>query len=477
MNSLKLSIGLALSLALTAPALAAHEWLPAEQGDTWTFVTTADVSVHGVGDGSRDRVSVDQAAGAWRHFTDFAGLGPLWIHAGTDERIYMWNGASAELLIDFAGPAGFPHERSVVLPDGRIIEVGLESTDTTEIATRSGTFDCKTLSIRFTGANDLLSRRVHFARNRGIVRWDDDFLGYSWGLYLLWVAHEVEPDLEPVALNVDANDAVRFGNTLLLATPDGLTEFDLESRRVTRRVALPGHTFGLSWRNNPFRLNTRGTAFGWDDANEGVAHFVNLTNGTVASSARPGLRDIVDTTPLASQLVLTDHGLETRNYRGDATALPLPAGQPATQLVEHDGRTYLSMAYPHALVVIEGNKILETISSPKPIYGFVIDARTAYATTGTGLMAIDLDTHVTADLGSQNPGRSLVLRNGRLYGITSGGTVIETELQSGSQKTIGLGQRVYLTHPYGFSGQIVDAQDRRALVRVPRVGVFTVDFR
>ena len=60
-----------------------------------------------------------------------------------------------------------------------------------------------------------------------------------------------------------------------------MIDFDLATRTVTDRLALPGRTFGLAWRANPFgRRDDSSMAFGWDANGDGIAHQINLTDGT-----------------------------------------------------------------------------------------------------------------------------------------------------------------------------------------------------
>ena len=91
---------LLLSLLLASPALA-NDWLPAERGDRWIDSETVYPAVPAFNDGSATTVGVRRALGGWRLFSDFAGLGPLWVHAGTPNRIYIWNGAFAQVFVDF----------------------------------------------------------------------------------------------------------------------------------------------------------------------------------------------------------------------------------------------------------------------------------------------------------------------------------------------------------------------------------------
>ncbi len=78
----------------------AGAYMPWEKGDVAVF---ADSWYNAI------RVEVDDKTGDWTHYTEFAGLGPLWVLADPDdERVYIrpTKKARKQLFVDFAKPEG-----------------------------------------------------------------------------------------------------------------------------------------------------------------------------------------------------------------------------------------------------------------------------------------------------------------------------------------------------------------------------------
>lgn len=156
-------LSLALLLALGTSA-AASDFVPYQAGDNATFTNTRF--------GGDVTVAIDRERGNWKRYTEFAGLGPLWVWAHpTAERVYVWSTAlgTHQKLVDFDARVGTTTRIDVGLCNAG--DVTLAAKDET-VSVPAGTFtDCTRLDLR-TSCSDAGVTSIYFKAGVGIVRWE-----------------------------------------------------------------------------------------------------------------------------------------------------------------------------------------------------------------------------------------------------------------------------------------------------------------
>ena len=240
------SIALTLSSILVASAAA--EWLPGDAGDRQHFTRTvvpSTVTIQGVTSGDEVGARIVSRQGGWRLWSDFAGLGPRWVHSGQGDAVYLYDGLQARLLANLGAAPGYTNTLQVIdLSDGVRVESWLRDAST-EVRTRKGTFDCAEVLLTVYFPDNTVGRRtLCFADGVGLVRWTDDKNPYDYNVFYqpVFVQHDLEP--APLALGrVDlpgAVDAVRVGDRAFVARGAlGVSVVDLARGAVERTVAVP----------------------------------------------------------------------------------------------------------------------------------------------------------------------------------------------------------------------------------------------
>ncbi len=140
----------------------ANEYVPWVKGDTATYIDSLNGIVN---------VEIDRENANWRHYNNFAGLGPQWVWTNTgDERVFIWNPAKKrkQLLVDFDGPIGSAATINVQPCNiGSAIIIARDET----IETQAGKFnDVIQLDLESSCADGGVTN-VWFAKGVGVVKW------------------------------------------------------------------------------------------------------------------------------------------------------------------------------------------------------------------------------------------------------------------------------------------------------------------
>lgn len=150
-----------LALAVTAHAALASSWFPNRATDTLTYTNLRY--------GGDSTASVDSTSGGWQHWTDFGGLGPMWVWtSSTSEQVWIWASGQSVLFADLSAAVGttwplngsLPNYTNVTLTRRAFVAV-----------TAGGTFqNCVMLDLG-TNAVDFGTGGLTFAPGVGIVQW------------------------------------------------------------------------------------------------------------------------------------------------------------------------------------------------------------------------------------------------------------------------------------------------------------------
>ena len=165
---LRLALLLATLWAGAATPARASEFVPWERGDS---------AVYRSDDGAaRVFVEIDRSFRNWRHYTNFAGLGPLWVGTSpSNERVYVWSRLKrrVQLFADFEAPAGQASSIDI-LPCNRgtvTIEEKPSLSGSLGVGTRAGIFlDAIRLDLE-TSCSSAGVTSMWFVPGVGFVRW------------------------------------------------------------------------------------------------------------------------------------------------------------------------------------------------------------------------------------------------------------------------------------------------------------------
>lgn len=145
-----------------AHSLIASEYLPWQRGDSALFVDSFNNAI---------TVEIDKQNDTWQHYTNFAGLGPLWVSTNPeDEEVYVWSEKKRriQLLVDFnKGKGAFT---DIDIEPCNIGEVQIASTSE-EITIPAGTFSN---AIRLDFQQSCADGGVisaWFVKSAGFVKW------------------------------------------------------------------------------------------------------------------------------------------------------------------------------------------------------------------------------------------------------------------------------------------------------------------
>ncbi len=149
------------ALALAAEARAS-EYVPNRETDTWRYKN--------VRYGTEQGVRIDATSGGWRRYTNFGGLGKLWVWTGAGhEYVYIWNGSTYELLANFAAAVGSRSRITIGCNRGELVLAAKGLT----LQTPAGSFrDVARLDLQ-TSCADAGVGSIWFARGIGVVKWSD----------------------------------------------------------------------------------------------------------------------------------------------------------------------------------------------------------------------------------------------------------------------------------------------------------------
>ena len=399
---------------------AANPWLPNHPtGSHWTFETRVSPRVPGYGHGDRTEVAVDAAFGEWQHYTDFAGLGPLWVNPRPDGKIAVWTDLGPELLVDF-GVAVNDGSRSTLEINGRTVEA-------THYASQRDP-DVQSVSLWMhggfgaPGVHDTYSRSVSFRRGEGLIGWNDNKPGHHFGYYVIFVTATRLPALPTgvdVAIPARAQDMVRSANgrSLLVAAGERLVVIDLATgaeQELALGAGLRAHT--IESQNGWYRGGWA-TLRAWGPQGD-VRIPVDLDAMTV-QDAQPaegielgalrlridGRELELDGVPVFSSGTL---------FGQPAPRLPLVAmlGQPLLK----DGLLLLPYAYPGSLMVVDPltGALLDHIVEPGH---WLTEVELLDRTVFAGQQRLDLDTRQWAPFTTE-PLRDTLVRGDRLWALT-----------------------------------------------------------
>lgn len=150
-----------LALAVTAHAALASSWFPNRATDTLTYTNLRY--------GGDSTARVDSTSGSWQHWTDFGGLGPMWVWtSSTSEQVWIWANGQRVLFADLSATVGSAWPLNGVLPNYTNVSLTRRAFVT---VTPGGTFqNCVMLDLG-TNAVDFGVGGLTFAPGVGIVQW------------------------------------------------------------------------------------------------------------------------------------------------------------------------------------------------------------------------------------------------------------------------------------------------------------------
>lgn len=110
--------------------------------------------------------------GTWKYFKNFGGLGDLWLHLSSDNKVYVWseNEQKVQLFIDLNSAAGSVQKVNIAPCNSGEVTI---SSRTEEMKVPAGEFDnIIKLSFRNSCADGGVTE-VWLAPNVGIVKWSE----------------------------------------------------------------------------------------------------------------------------------------------------------------------------------------------------------------------------------------------------------------------------------------------------------------
>lgn len=145
------------------------EFMPGKLGDSLLYSSSFDNNV---------KIVIDKQKGNWLHYTDFAGLGPLWIKPQTDnEKVYIRSeNGNKQLLVDFDEPVN--SEFMINIEPCNIGSVEIASKNGA-LETPAGSFnDVIRLDFQPSCADAGLLK-AWFARNTGLIKYEESNISGS----------------------------------------------------------------------------------------------------------------------------------------------------------------------------------------------------------------------------------------------------------------------------------------------------------
>lgn len=141
----------------------ASEYMPWVKGDNAVYTNSFN---------NNEKIEIDQQIGRWLLYTNFAGLGPIWIKTDPDnEKVYIRNSETGrkQLLVDFDDTEGTTTRIDVAPCNVGTVEI---ASKIEQINTPAGSFkDVIRLDFESSCADGgLLS--AWFARSVGVVKWE-----------------------------------------------------------------------------------------------------------------------------------------------------------------------------------------------------------------------------------------------------------------------------------------------------------------
>ncbi|MDR4506782.1 MAG: BsuPI-related putative proteinase inhibitor [Candidatus Brocadiaceae bacterium] len=149
-------------ITIDTHVLRASEYVPWQMGDSARYVD----SFH-----NAFSVEVDQQRNSWLHYTDFAGLGPLWVLTNqNDEKIYIKTEEEdrRQLLVDFDQEVGTVTEVDILPCNTGLVKIASESD---EIHVLAGSFSNVTRLDFEPNCADGGVLSAWFVQSVGVVKW------------------------------------------------------------------------------------------------------------------------------------------------------------------------------------------------------------------------------------------------------------------------------------------------------------------
>ncbi|MGR3318452.1 MAG: BsuPI-related putative proteinase inhibitor [Candidatus Anammoxibacter sp.] len=158
-----LGIFICLSFFININVVISGEFVPWEKGDNATYIDSFN---------NTTTVEVDGQIANWLHFTNFAGLGPLWIKTGrSDESVFFRSSEKIrqQILVDFEDPEGTKTAIDISPCNNGTVQIKEKEV---EINVPAGIFNNVTRLDFETSCSDGGVTSAWFAPNAGVIKWE-----------------------------------------------------------------------------------------------------------------------------------------------------------------------------------------------------------------------------------------------------------------------------------------------------------------